>query len=316
MSATWDRSAFLEAIRARPEDDELRLVFADWLEEHGKDEWARVIRYQIRRLRPDPDGLERNGVWLAHTLLAAAFGTQPPDVDRLRAEMDYPVPFKAEQLDRGLVARLPIDAADFLEVGPALAAWGPVPCVGLTHVTPHLDALARCPALAAEGDRTFRLVLEGMSVGDGGMARLAARPELARCDVLWLKSNGITGHGAQVLASCPTLARLAGLDLSDNHLGDEGAIALADSPHLTGLRELRLGYCLLTDAGVAALAASRHLTGLKELTLFGNDLTEAGASALARAPWPNLESLHAGQGVPGAARAVLQERFGDRVTFL
>jgi len=86
---------------------------------------------------------------LAHTLLAAAFGTQPPDVDRLRAEMDYPVPFKAEQLARGLVARLPLDAADFLKVGPELAAWGPVPCVGLRNLTPQLDALARCPALAA-----------------------------------------------------------------------------------------------------------------------------------------------------------------------
>src|SRR5947209_1243012 len=38
---------FLEAIRSSPEDDHLRLVYADWLEEHGAVARAEFIRLQI-----------------------------------------------------------------------------------------------------------------------------------------------------------------------------------------------------------------------------------------------------------------------------
>ena len=46
---------FLEAIRAEPDDDAHRLVFADWLEDHGKPTWATLIRRQVKPR--DPDGL-------------------------------------------------------------------------------------------------------------------------------------------------------------------------------------------------------------------------------------------------------------------
>ncbi|QEL18859.1 TIGR02996 domain-containing protein [Limnoglobus roseus] len=40
-----DRAALLAAITAAPEEDDLpRLVFADWLEEHGDPEWAFAVR--------------------------------------------------------------------------------------------------------------------------------------------------------------------------------------------------------------------------------------------------------------------------------
>src|SRR5689334_524468 len=41
-----DANAFLEAIRKAPEDDTPRLVYADWLEEHGDDARAEFIRIQ------------------------------------------------------------------------------------------------------------------------------------------------------------------------------------------------------------------------------------------------------------------------------
>jgi uncharacterized protein (TIGR02996 family) len=40
------RDAFLRAIIARPDDDVVRLVFADWLEEHGEPEFTEFIRVQ------------------------------------------------------------------------------------------------------------------------------------------------------------------------------------------------------------------------------------------------------------------------------
>lgn len=42
-----DRHAFIAAIKAHPDDDTPRLVFADWLEEHGEPARARVIRNMV-----------------------------------------------------------------------------------------------------------------------------------------------------------------------------------------------------------------------------------------------------------------------------
>ena len=39
--------AFLRAILDNPDDDGVRLVYADWLEEHGQPERAEFIRVQI-----------------------------------------------------------------------------------------------------------------------------------------------------------------------------------------------------------------------------------------------------------------------------
>lgn len=42
-----DLDAFLAGIRKNPEDDAPRLILADWLEEHGDQGWAELIRLQI-----------------------------------------------------------------------------------------------------------------------------------------------------------------------------------------------------------------------------------------------------------------------------
>src|SRR5262245_8094571 len=56
---------FLQAIRDHPEDDAPRLIYADWLEEHGDARRAEFIRLQCRLARLDdtdparPDLLDR-----------------------------------------------------------------------------------------------------------------------------------------------------------------------------------------------------------------------------------------------------------------
>ncbi len=39
-----EQGALLQAIRQSPADDSVRLVYADWLEEHGQPERAELIR--------------------------------------------------------------------------------------------------------------------------------------------------------------------------------------------------------------------------------------------------------------------------------
>src|SRR3954447_2290691 len=53
-----DRDALLAAVRQAPDDDAPRLVFADWLDEHGEADRAEFIRLQIEidpLRRPDAD---------------------------------------------------------------------------------------------------------------------------------------------------------------------------------------------------------------------------------------------------------------------
>src|SRR5262245_33611832 len=42
-----EERALLDAIRADPTDDAVRLIYADWLEEHGQSERGELIRVQI-----------------------------------------------------------------------------------------------------------------------------------------------------------------------------------------------------------------------------------------------------------------------------
>src|SRR5262245_57678825 len=48
-------AAFLADIRAHPDDDAPRLVFADWLEEHGEEGRAELIRLECRMAKLPSD---------------------------------------------------------------------------------------------------------------------------------------------------------------------------------------------------------------------------------------------------------------------
>ena len=54
-----DAVALLVAIRAAPDDDAPRLVYADWLDEHGQPERAEFIRVQCELARTDDPALRR-----------------------------------------------------------------------------------------------------------------------------------------------------------------------------------------------------------------------------------------------------------------
>jgi uncharacterized protein (TIGR02996 family) len=43
-----ERQVFIDAIIANPADNTVRLVFADWLQEHGEEDYATYIRWQLK----------------------------------------------------------------------------------------------------------------------------------------------------------------------------------------------------------------------------------------------------------------------------
>src|SRR5437762_1241175 len=48
-------ASFLQAIRADPDDDAVRLIFADWLEDQGDTPRAEFIRLQVERAGLPPE---------------------------------------------------------------------------------------------------------------------------------------------------------------------------------------------------------------------------------------------------------------------
>jgi uncharacterized protein (TIGR02996 family) len=77
-----EREALFRAVCENPDDDTARLVFADWLQEHGEEERAEFIRLQCRRDR----GMASTRTEFAHEL-QREFGLWNTHKDRWLAEL-------------------------------------------------------------------------------------------------------------------------------------------------------------------------------------------------------------------------------------
>jgi uncharacterized protein (TIGR02996 family) len=88
-----DASALLAAIRAAPDDDAPRLVYADWLDEHGQLERADFIRVQCELARRDDPALRRREAELLAAHHDAFAGPLAAPHLRFRFERGFPVAF-------------------------------------------------------------------------------------------------------------------------------------------------------------------------------------------------------------------------------
>ena len=147
-----EREALLRAICDHPDDDTPRLVFADWLQEHGEEDRAEFIRVSIEvaQLSTDDDRLddrirrecelqERFGkLWLAELPVP-----DPELVDWVR----YGGWLGGEQFERGFAARLRVKTTGTLvKHADALFAATPVRRLMIHHIM-RADKLARVPQL-------------------------------------------------------------------------------------------------------------------------------------------------------------------------
>jgi uncharacterized protein (TIGR02996 family) len=272
--------AFLHDIIENPDDDGPRLVYADWLDDHGEPDRARFIRVQCE-LAGLPEGNDPRRVELE---------VQEKELrDRHGGEWFQPFSELSGSgwwTRRGFVEGATFLARDFIRRAPDLFRRHP-----LRHV--HLVETVKVRALSQV-------------------------PQLVRLATLSLKTTGDIGdRGAAVLAACPYLAGLARLGLACNDIGDRGVGALAGSPHLAGLHELELALNRVGDAGATALASSPHLARLTYLGLWHNGVGLAGCQGLALSPYlGRLERLELAENHIGqAGRRALKGRFGDRVNF-
>jgi uncharacterized protein (TIGR02996 family) len=210
-----------------PDDDELRLVYADFLEELGELERAELIRAQIELAHVDRDDSQ---FW---AVSAAVQRYQPGCVDALRLP-----PRVTGGFCRGLLGFLLTEIDAFVEHGPELAREHPIEALGFAASADPRRRLGELLEMSELG--TIRsLSLEGYDPGpprrDSPTAdpRPRRRPRSARLH----PTRPRRARGERRRLDGPTIAELARqphrfLSVADNSLDD---IKLELSPHLRGL---------------------------------------------------------------------------------
>jgi uncharacterized protein (TIGR02996 family) len=287
-----DEVGLLDAIRESPENDSLRLVYADWLEEHGHGERAELIRVQLE-LAPLLEG-----AWEVEFSRVRALERR--EADLLPACSDWlaglPSPDPVEwRFERGLPSWLSMDDfPSFHRYGRRLFRASPVERLTIQRVG-KVRAFASSPLL----ESLVSLDVPDHRLRGEKVEWLVNSPHLVRLRRLRLSGDGLDVFGARALALSPLFAALRCLDLcgrmgGQSVLDDAGVQALVQSvsrPELK-LKTLRLDCNSIGPDGAGYLAGSASLPALEVLTLTGNHLGAAGVLGLARGTQlPCLRSL-------------------------
>lgn len=327
---------FLAAVRARPWDDAPRLVYADWLEEHG-DPRGEFIRLQCQLAALEPNEPTFARLVDREAALLGEFGE--------RWCLELPAWARAGcEFRRGFIERVPIWSAERFQSLDELRQATPVQTLALHDVagkmplfvaTGVLDWLTGIELLDSQaGFQEFlellrvrdldddgipdavtlrRLSLLGLKLPDAAGIVLKTKIHMPELQALELVRCTFTPLAAQFLADSTRVPGLTHLDLSENEIGDAGVGFLCHSEQRMGLQSLALRDVGLTNAGIDHLVAATFASNLKKLDLSGNRLTDPAAFTLA-AGLPNLQCLSA-RNCFFTARGLLhlQERFGARM---
>jgi uncharacterized protein (TIGR02996 family) len=305
------REELLAAVREAPDDDAPRLVFSDWLEEHGQGESdqarAEFIRLQCRMARLEEYSPERlDLVGREQELLA----DHEPS---WRQELNGRIRHMEGSFQRGFLSTVQTEGHRFLENAQRLVASTPLQGLrvwGHDKVLPvaffksailgqlvDLDlrhskgggptglAFARCTHLGL----LRRLVMPSGWGAPKSLLELVSSGRLSGLEELDPGYHRADLKLVRTVLMSPHLPRLRALHLCNNSLGDDDISDLAALPELARLRTLILCANQLGDRGVRALARSPCI-GLRELDLAHNHLTDEGLRELARSK--RLASLH------------------------
>lgn len=268
-----DRDALLAAIRARPDEDTPRLMFADYLEEYGEPGRAAFIRAQVELARTPPwEPFAVKCRWRASEVVSGKpFLPTLPKVDGTYFQWPHE-PFRRGFAWELLVRNLML-WAEFAE--PVLARE-PVGKVQFWHGT--LDAWRQ--VAASECVRQFRELVFNLTPSE---PLLALRDRPAACGVTDVYFRRASGAGMpEVLEDLLGSAMGRGLRGLHFHMGLESTRELIGAIRLGGPFE-RLSF---SGMGITGDYARQLFDGpaaaeLKELSLRNEPLGGEGLSVLA-----------------------------------
>jgi uncharacterized protein (TIGR02996 family) len=336
-----DADALLRAIVRHPEDDTPRLVYADWLQENGREEEGEFIRVQCQLSATDPEDPDYPALLEREEELRLWLGTHVPG-----PRPTFPAGLSVEGgtmwwqwTHRGFPRFLEFDgyerpgAKAMRALAAAVAkAFDVLPTRWLVvrFITVNqLGALLRQPVLShlsqltvqlavddAESEEAARLLakcrhlrnLRGLSLAftatDAGCEALASAPW---GELEWFSPgcHEVTPAGLESLAAARWFRNLRTLMLTDGLPGDafESLCRLPRFPHL---HTLDLSNDQFPEAAWRAFAAARSFPALARLQLEGNDLSGGRLAVLARAGGftPRVLDLGACGVGPGSAAAL------------
>lgn len=276
-----DRDALYRAILDGPDDDTLRLVYADALEEGGDPRRAAFVRAHVELARlPDYDPR------------AVQIRYHERDFDpRWAAELDLPDGFDwaREPFRRGLPGAVQArDGAAFVARADELFARYPVEALELSAVrVSDAGAFAECPWVE-------RLAALTLVQGAGGQAlkRLLDSRRFTRLAELRLGSEMTTPAAVSAVVRSRVFAQLTALAVrSDQRAGGTLATELARLARPPRLKKLELPGNRLSAEALAGLVAAPAAESIEELDVSDNNLGPAATIALAAGALPNLRSL-------------------------
>jgi uncharacterized protein (TIGR02996 family) len=320
---------FLHAIAEAPEDDALRLVYADWLEDHGQAERAELIRAQCRInalagdagwLRDEADFCDRlpgyrgEPFWLER--LSFAVGP-PPCAEELtlrRRAAELVAAHGREWLGglplrgwfrRGLAEGICATLPELLEHAPAIRAMPTLRALSLalsggqppSAGNPlRLDEWEQWLSRTEVFDRIEHLYISGLPDSNDNMLDVGRLPRLRR--LVCSGGDGMPYHppGTGSIRGDLAWYEVSGWRLSvDREPGWAEEIFAQDV--LAGLRGPTLDYLdysdnNLGDEGVIALADTEHMANLRTLRLNWSEVSGTSLWVLGNSPHlPNLRHL-------------------------
>ncbi len=211
-----NRDALIRAIIDHPEDDLPRLVFADWLEEHGAALRAEFIRAQIELTQLQFD--EKRRVDQTHRVYSLT--------QQLESELKAEFPIGLRRIDhweRGFAASAIWSAQAILETKQSAAVVPPTRVQIFVDVPPReLPQVFASPLLFGVQELRFA----GEPIGDLGAAALAQATNLSRLRRLSLNYQRIQDVGANALAQSPCLENVIEVFFSGNWISRSMRIAL------------------------------------------------------------------------------------------
>jgi uncharacterized protein (TIGR02996 family) len=328
--------ALFAAILADPEDDAPRLVYADWLDEHGDSDRAEFIRVQCDLARRPKYDDRRPALEARERELLKRYGAAwAKPVAAITKEYEF---------RRGFVAAVTIGAAKLLSHGDQLFATAPVRHVRVLRLGsanasaadlaasplwPRVRSLTLGGRLAPGDLRTVLMApglkkLTGLSVA-GGFAVVDLAPllegRLPHLERLDLDAEGpvVTTAHVEQLAAANWAANLKHLNLNWHKINVGGVQAIAESKRLKGLTRLHLRLTGVGLGGVKALSESKTLANLTTLDLRSNRLNDNAVRPLTESKLlPSLTELYLGMNDlgPDGARAVAEWRGLARLRLL
>jgi uncharacterized protein (TIGR02996 family) len=295
-----DRDALIAAILVNPDEDTPRLMFADWLDEHGDPARAEFIRLQCalaREFEAEADLPDDFGTGHSYDSQWGMSG-RPHDTEErltlLRREQElliahaeewrnglpeYANGFRFQQsirFHRGFVGRVCVALGPLIKSPAALWRHHPVDSLLLINGGAARLKIPTCRPLAALRE----LWLVGDAMAPDMVAPIADCPYLSGLRRLGF-GHEVADAAARDLARSPYLKPVT-LEFDASKMGEPEFAALMNRPFASRLRRLKVRA---SEHYGAHVVADAPLTELRRLELRYSSYGDAGVAALTRSKY-------------------------------